>query len=520
MRNRFHGLDDFSLPVSRRGFLQSSAIGAGVLAGVLPVRAQTPKPGGKLRAGIAYGETLDNLDIATVNNPMTQVVTFALRNLLVEIDDKYKAIPELAESWNVDNDAKRWSFKIRKGVTFHDGRPFTPQDALYSIQYHSNADSKSGARALFSTLTSVKVDGDSLVFDLSEGTADFPYVLADYHLQMVPDGHTDFNSGLGTGAYKLERFEPGVRANLVKNPNYWKAGRGHFDEIEIISIKDAAARQNAFLNGEVDFIDSLDPATTKLMERAPGVKVDVINGMQHYSFPMQVDKPPFNNPDVRLALKYAIDREDMVTKILSGYGKVGNDQPISSVNRYYDASLEQRVYDPEKAKFHLKKAGAEGLKVQLHASDAAYTGALASAQLYREHAARAGIDLEVVSEPADGYWSNVWLVKPWMITIWYGRPVEDAMFTLGYAAGADWNECHWDNPKFNELLKSARIELDDAKRRSMYGEMQSLVRDDGGAVIPVFAAYLQARKDTVAAGPIASNYPLDGFRFAERWWQA
>ncbi|MGE4250036.1 MAG: ABC transporter substrate-binding protein [Parvibaculaceae bacterium] len=504
--------------LDRRSFL-GAAFALGVAAGLTPARAQ-PKSGGLLRMGLGSGETQDDLDPATVNNPMTQVMSFSLRNCLVEIDRDNNAVPELAESWSVDKGAKRWVLKVRDGVQFHDGKPFTAADAVYSIDYHRGQNSKSAAKPLLASIESVRADGRDLIIDLTEGSADFPFVLADYHLHMIPEGTKDFRNGMGTGPFLLESFDPGVRARLKKNPNYWKAGKGHFDEVEILSLKDVAARQNALITREVDLIDNLAPNITKLLEKQPGITVNVINGMQHYSFPMHCDTPPFDNVDVRIALKLAIDREDMVRKILSGYGKIGNDQPISSVNRYFDKSIPQYVYDPDKAIFHLKKAGAEGLKVQLHASDAAYAGAVDSAQLYREHAAKAGIDLEVVSEPADGYWSNVWLKKPWMITIWYGRPTEDWMFTMAYAAQAEWNDSRWNNPRFEQLLKDARAELDDNKRRTMYGDMQRLLHDQGGAVIPAFAAYLQAHNGTIASDGIATNYPLDGFRLTERWWRA
>jgi peptide/nickel transport system substrate-binding protein len=199
---------------------------------------------------------------------------------------------------------------------------------------------------------------------------------------------------------------------------------------------------------------------------------------------------------------------------------VGNDHPISPANRYHADDLPQRAYDPDKARFHLKKAGLDGAVFKLHCADAAFEGALDAGVLYQEQAAKAGVTLEVVREPNDGYWSNVWMKKPWCAVFWGGRPTEDMMFSTAYAEDASWNDTFWKNARFNELLVTARAELDESKRAAMYNEMQQIVRDDGGVVVPMFAADLSAATDKVAHGPLAANWELDGFRCAERWWFA
>src|SRR5262249_56005641 len=114
--------------------------------------------------------------------------------------------------------------------------------------------------------------------------------------------------------------------------------------------------------------------TGKWRAKDPNIRVDEVQTGTHVSMPMHADVAPFDNPDVRLALKYAIDREATVKKVLNGHGSIGNDQPISPIMPFYDKSIEQRSYDPDKARFHLKKAGMESLKVDLSAADAVITG--------------------------------------------------------------------------------------------------------------------------------------------------
>jgi len=233
---------------------------------------------------------------------------------------------------------------------------------------------------------------------------------------------------------------------------------------------------------------------------------------------MLMDVPPFDNNHVRLALKLGLDREQMLKTVLRGHGALGNDHPISTANRYH-ADLAQRHYDPDRAKWHLKQAGMSSVKVSLSAADAAFAGAVDAAVLYKENAAKAGIDINVVREPDDGYWSDVWLKKAWCAVYWGGRPTEDWMFSTAYARGVPWNDTHFDHARFNELLVAARTELDEFKRGAMYAEMQRIVRDEGGVVVPLFANYVVAMSDKVKHDKqIAANWDLDGFKCVERWW--
>ena len=264
----------------------------------------------------------------------------------------------------------------------------------------------------------------------------------------------------------------------------------------------------------------MDLKTAHLLKRRKGIKILEVSGNQHYTFTMRCDTAPFDNNDVRLALKYAIDREAIVKTVLKGHGALGNDHPISTANPYHASGLAQRAYDPDKAKFHLKKTGAEGLSVDLSAADSAFAGSVDAATIYKENAAKAGININVVREPNDGYWSNVWMKKGFCAVYWGGRPTADWMFSTAYAADAAWNDSFWKHDKFNKLLLEARAELDEAKRRAMYVEMQTIVSDEGGVLIPMFANYVMAHSDKVQHGKVAANWSMDGFKAFERWWFA
>lgn len=503
--------------VTRRRFVGgAAALGVTTALGTSlagrTVRADEPKKGGDLKLGIDGGESTDVLDPASYTATYMQSVGYLWGNNLVELDQNAKAIPELAESWEAKPGATEWVFKLRKGVTFHNGKEMTAADVVYSINHHRGEDSKSGAAGSLTSITDIKAsDTHELTITLDSGNADLPYLVSDYHLMIMPEG-SDPNSGIGTGPFTIEAFEPGVRALGKRNENYWKQGRGHVDTAEILVINDPTARTSALQTGSIHVMNRVDPKTVSLLERSPDIQIIDVPSAGHYCFPMRCDTAPFDNADLRLALKYAIDREDMVAKILRGFGKIGNDNPIPSFDPFFSAEVPQRPYDPDKAKFHFEKSGVGG-PVQLFISDAAFTGAVDAAILFKEHAAKAGITIDVQRTPEDGYWSDVWMQKPFCGSYWGGRPTADLMFSIAYSSDAAWNESFWKREDFDKILIAARAELDEAKRTEMYHELQTMVVDDGGEIIPMFNNFLFAASKSLGG----FDFPpvLTGLRMAE-----
>ena len=505
---------------TRRRFLQTGAAGAASLA--LPIRfARAANKGGVMRMGKAHGQTVDSLDPGTHENGFTIAMTHGYNIYMTEVAADGALVGQLAVSWEASADVATWTFKLRNGVVYHNGREVTAEDVVASINHHRGEDSTSAAKPIVAPITDIKADGKhTVVFTLDAGNADFPFILSDYHLPIMPSegGKPDWQSGVGAGPYKIKTFDPGVRIDLERHGDYWDSGRGHFDAIQMLTIVDPAARTNAVITGEVDAIDRVDLKTVHLLKRRKGLAVHSIAGTQHYTFPMRTNVAPFDDNNVRMALKHAINREEMVEKILQGFGVVGNDHPIGPGQRFFAKDLEHRTYDPDKAKHYLKQAGLDSLTVDLSVADAAFAGAVDAGALYSETAKAAGISLNIVREPNDGYWSNVWNKKPFCACYWGGRPVEDQMFSTAYASGAAWNDTAWEHERFNMLLTEARAEVDDDKRRAMYAEMQQLVRDEGGVIVPMFASYVFATSDKVATpAQMGSNWDLDGERWMERW---
>jgi peptide/nickel transport system substrate-binding protein len=518
--------------ITRRDFVRS-AVSLGV---VLPVAtslsntvlAATPNKGGTLRQALTGGASSDSLDPATfMDSYMINVGMGQLRNNLTEIDENNQLVPELAESWE-SSDAKTWVFDLRKGVEFHNGRSLKSNDVVASIKHHLGEDTKSAAKGIVSQITEITTQGDGQVKMVLEGpNADFPYLMSDYHLGICPandDGSIDTQSGIGTAGYKLESFDPGVRTYAVRNPNYWKSGRAHFDAIETLFVSDTGARENGLMSDELDVISSPNLATASRLAKRSGIDVFYTNGNQHCTLPMLNNVAPFGDNNAVMALKYAIDRQEWLEKIWFGYASLGNDVPIGPANQFRATNEEipQREYDLDKAKYYLKQSGHSKLDLKISVADTAFQNSDDACVLFAETARPAGINIEVVRKPDDGYWSNVWLVDPWCASYWGGRPTEDWMFSQVYSKNAidtGWSETFFNNARFEELLPQARAELDSAKRREMYVEMQRIVHDNCSVIIPIFSAYGHASSDKLKRpSNVASNWEFDGHKNVERWW--
>ncbi len=441
--------------LTRRGALVTlggGALSAGLLGSSIGARAATPSRGGTLKVGSSAGNTTDSLDPATFLDMHMYMVGFTLGNNLVELSPSKEPLPELAESWEGSSDAKRWAFKIRKGVEFHNGKTLTPADVVYSLNRHIGEASESAAKGFLTGVSSIRADGDNVIIEHDTGDADIPIIMGDFHLQIVPEGHDDWTTFIGTGPYVLENFEPGVQFGATHNPNYWKPDRAWVDSVEMLILNDPTARSAALISGQVNMIDRVD---NKVVDRIKALgRFDLIEavGGRYQTTVMDVRAAPFDNVHVREAIKYAIDREQQVDKVFRGYAVPANDHPIPPSDPFYHSELPQRPFDPDKAKWHLKEAGLDSLTVELSASDAAFPGAVDSAVLMQSDAAGSGLTINVKREPSDGYWSNIWMKKAYVMSNWATRPTPGMMFSIAYACGGPWAEAYWCNDRFEELL--------------------------------------------------------------------
>jgi len=514
--------------ISRRSFMHYSmaaGMSATAATGLWTSKANAqPSRGGTFRFGVHDGNTSDTHDPGTYVTRQMIYLAHQYRSYLTMINPDGSLGPDLATEWTANDDASQWTFEINSNASFHSGKPVTAEDVIASMNHHRGEESGSAAKALLSSVTDVKADGDhTVVVTLSSGNADLPWLMTDYHLAICPadgNGGIDWKSGDGSGPYKIDSGEFGVQWRLSRHEG-WHLEGAYFDNLVMLVLNDSNARQTALVTGDVDAVSLVDLKTKSLLERDPTIVVESVPSAAAITMPMHCDTAPYNDVNVRNALKLTMDRDEVIDKIAFGEATKGNDFHHSPAMPYWPDDIEQREYDPDKAKSLLKKAGAEGLEVSISTADSVFSGAVDMAVLYAEQSKAAGITVNVVREPSDGYYSDVWLKKPYSLVSWGARPTPDVMYTLAYKDDAAWNESRWQNERFNELLLQAKSELDNSLRAEMYREMAQLARDDGGTLLPFFNNFVYARRDNVMRGEnLAASWELDGGRAPSRWWFA
>ena len=511
--------------MSRRDFVgRTTALGlsAGLATALFSRAAHAQaKKGGLLRAGMQGGESTNSLDPALAASEVPFAVSMLWGEMLVDVGATGEIQYRIAEEISANADATEWKFKIRSGVKFHDGSVVTPEDVIATLKRHTDEKSQSGALGIVQGISEMSVEGDTVTLKLASGNADLPYLMADYHLVIQPGGGVDNPAaGIGAGPYKVVVHEPGVRHTFEKFADYWDPELGHADQIEILVINDGTARAAALQSGQIHMMNRVDPKIASLLSRVDGVEVKSVPGRGHYVFIMHCDKAPFDNNDLRMALKLSINRAEMVEKILGGLGSVGNDFPINSAYPLFDDTIPQREYDAAAAAEAYKKSGHDGSPIVLRVAQGAFPGAVEAAQLFQQSAVAAGIPLELKREPDDGYWSNVWNVEPFCASYWGGRPVQDQMYSTAYLSTAEWNDTRFKNARFDELLVAARAELDSAKRKAEYSEMAHIVRDEGGLILPMFNDFVDGVRGEVAGWEADPNGELMNGRALARCWLA
>lgn len=482
--------------------------------------AASPKKGGRIVVGTEGAQASDSLDPTKFYSTTNLLTGYTVYDTLVNRGPNLLPIPWLAESWGSSDDSVEWVFKLRRDVTWHNGKSFVADDVIYSCNRHIREGSESPAKSFMSQISEmIKEDDHTVRFKLSGPNADFPIVLTDTRVHITQDGYEDFQSTApGTGPYKVKTYKPGSTYVFERNDDYWGSDGPWVDEIEMVGVGDITARINALISGDINVLLYLDPKAVGLLQSSPSIDVLRAQSGAFMNVALMVDRPPTDDNDVRLALKYAVDREQVVQNVLKGYGSVGNDHPISPIDPFYCDDIPQRVYDPDKARFHFKKAGMEGQTIDFYTSDVPGAGSVAAAQVFQQSAAAAGINFNLIQPPADTYWSAVWIQKPMSSSGWDARPVPDLIFSIALKGDSSYNETQWKNDRFDKLLIEARGLSDFDKRKEIYCEMQRMLHDEGGHLTMAFTDILDAVRSEVKGITPHSSGPLGFYQMARTAW--
>ncbi len=505
--------------ISRRAFnagVAAASLAAGTGALSSNASAQTPKKGGRLRVATPDASSTETLDPAMAVNFTEQFRGFVIYSKLTDTDSDGKLIPQLAESWESNPASTEWTFKLRSGVEFHNGKKLTSADVVYTVKRVADPKTGSGGAGVLRNVAEVKADGPGrVIVTLKSGDAQFPAVMSTRHIAITQEGAA-LTDAIGTGPWKVKSFQPGMSTLLVRNDTYWESGLPYLDEIESIGIPDATNRVNALLSGEVDLIQGIDSKILPRVKNSGVAQVMSITGASHVTFPMRADMPPFDKPEVRLALKLAFDRQKFVDLAFGGAAEIGRDHPISPTDRFHCASVPVPKADPTRVKELLKKAGHENTVFELITADNALGGANAAivlGELMREN----GVNVQVRRVPSDGYFRTVWKKVPWCASYFSGRPTTAGTFETAYVTGAPDNEANWTSLKLDALVAQARAEKDDKKAAEILCEAQHLLSAEGATIIPCFVPWTDGYANRVKGIKPNPRYALGAGRLQTVW---
>ena len=473
------------------------------------VLAATPKKGGSLRMSSNLHGPDDQLDPIVFTSTIDYTRGRATYNSLTQIGEGLVPNPDLAESFEPNKDATEWTFKIRKGVTWHDGKKLTADDVVYSMKRHQGEDSKSVIKSVLASVGEWKKTGPMEVKAvMNSPNADLPILMGLFQAKIVQNG-TD-GGGIGTGPFVLESFQPGVKSVHVRNKNYWREG-ANLDAVEITAITDPVARVNALLSGDMQMVTQIDPKAFRQVESADGVTLLSTPAALQLGICCLKNTAPGENDDFVKGMQYIQDRKRIVKRVLKGKGSVGNDTPISAAHGAdFCSELPQREYDPDKAKFHFKKSGYSTAELFVAPVTSGVEDMCLTAQA---NCAKIGFDLKLKKVPTDGYWGAVWMKEPLNVVTWNMRPTANSQMAIQFGPGAAWNDTYWNNARMGELLSLSLAETDPAKRHTLYCEMQTLIHEGSGMVIPAFSNINDGIADNVMGVP---NIPL-GQLGANEW---
>src|SRR5580700_10537300 len=419
---------------SRRDFLKaglagSLAIGAGGLLDACgtgnTIKAFTtsnvgkPRAGGQLRAGLTGGSTADTLSPL---NPITNVDFSRINNLyepLVGLTAAAQPVNVLAEELTQNATGTEWTVRVKQGITFHNGKPLTADDVIYTFQQILNPKAPGSAAAGLASIDvkgMTKLDAYTARIPCSTPFATLAEALAiPGYSDIIPVGY-DKAAPAGTGPFKVKSFSPGTQSTFVRYDGYWQPGLPYLDEIVITDYSDQTSQVNALLAGQVDVVNLLSADVISEVQ-GEGKNIQLSAGGGWTPFTMRVDTGTFSDVRIRQAMRLVVDRQQMLDLVFGGFGTVGNDL-FGIWAPEYDHSLPQRRQDIDQAKSLLRAAGAEGLHVQLITSEIGQ-GVTLAAQVLAQQASMAGITMSVDDVTVNDFYGTNYLKWQFAQDYWF-----------------------------------------------------------------------------------------------------
>jgi peptide/nickel transport system substrate-binding protein len=553
-----HVIDEFVAGrLSRRDFLRrGTAVGLSLpLLGTIlaacgrsKVPIATRAPAGKSGATIKVGVVTPTAAI----NPITIADQGGIEcidqvgEFLVFTDRQLNYHPWLAESWQPNSDATVWTFKIRPGVKFNNGRPMTADDVVYSFRSQCNPKSSANALSIFGgTLVPdgvVKVDDTTVAFHLEQPNGGFIDAVSNdnYNMIIVPDRY-DFGdyqkSFIGTGRFVMTSYSPATGATFVRNPHYWGTPAKPA-KLEFAFYAGEAAMTIALEAGQIDTNDGFSIASSPQLARG-GFNVIRLNASYHRELSMRNDVRSFTNKYVRQAIAYTLDRPAIVQALFNGYAEIGNDTPFAPAfpATIGPSAIPQRSKNLKLARELLAKGGVpNGFSAPL------LTQALAEipdfAQIIQQSARQIGVDISLTVETSSKYYGQAvfgnsdWLDGE-MSLVGYGARAVPNIFLEAPLQSIDaktgqgsWNAARFNDPTYDQLSKEFVTTPDLTTQRRLAGQIERLLLDETPIIYAYFYDWLVATQRNITGvypaitGLFLWNAAKIAGRPAERSWIA
>lgn len=503
---------------TRRDVLRLAMAGAGLtMAGCAAVPEKPDQQAPQRRGGVySHGATGGGLkDSLNPHFPVTTPDISRVRNLyepLLFWDANYEIAPALAESVEPNADATRWTIRLRQGVQFHHGKTMTADDVMHTLATVTDPENTSPGGAELATVLDLKNsairDPRTIELQLLSPYAVLDQLLAEYTVGIIP---TDFDLAkpVGTGPFSYTHFVPGQLSQFSRFADYWDRP-AWVDELFIYDFADDAAKVNALLAGQVQSIDNLPTYLSGTIE-AQGASALASETGAWVPFTMRVDAAPFSDVRVRQAMRLIVNRQQMIDQALNGFGFLGNDM-YSPFDPAYASHLPQREQDIDQARSLLRQAGQADLTVELVTSSAVGAGGVESANLFVEQARQAGVTVRLTKADPNIFYGDQYLSWPFAQDFWNTR-----MYLPQVAACAlstsPYNETHFDDPRFVELIESAKREAEPARRKQLLQSAQEIEYNTGGFIIWGFKRQLDAYSNLVQGLQPNRYLPCAGFEF-------
>jgi peptide/nickel transport system substrate-binding protein len=521
--------------LDREEFLRRGAmfgLSAGMIGGLLAFAgeagaAQTApalesvKQGGTLRVGITvFGASLEPY---LLNEGGSLAFAGIPAEYLTFTNPQGRVLPWLATSWRPNANATVWTFQIRRGVKFHNGRTLTARDVVASMRQYVSAKGSNAGLTPYFDAAGVTARGDyTVVFRLKSPIGVFPYLVSQttYQAPIQPaaiaakPGTWVASGMIGTGPFRVRRYVDKKSAELVRHTAYW-GGRPPLDGVRVTFYQGSAPLVLALRAGQIDLAMQLSPQEAQPFKRNPKYTYYQLPTSAHRQVCMRTDVGPFKDARVRRAMALTINRPEQVAKIMLGAAQIGNDSPFWRGFAATDRSTKQRVQNLALARQLLQAAGAENLKVNLTTWNFLdHTDHAASIQAYaREAGIEVGLEVMDVSkyydsEPAGADYATTtpWLNRPFTLTEYGARGVPNVFLTRAYMSTGigDWNASHYNNAEFDSLARTYLGAAEVAAQRKATKRMAGILLRDTPVITDYFINYVTASSSKV------KNYVPEG----------